>query len=180
MKVRCNKRDKKRCSRDCFHAKYHKEIVECVDKIYCTSMGVNCKCIPKRRGAMKKSRGKLIGYGATTKQLSEAGITRIVMPATTKRDISEGYKLLLRECEQDRDHWKARALKAEQELETYKSWALRIDKWHTELCEILGIKPIHPASLDMIKKLDSPIKLPKHFGEMRFKAACRKTNKGAK
>jgi hypothetical protein len=63
-----------------------------------------------RRGAMKKSKGKLISYGATTKQLSEAGVTRIVMPATTKRDISDGYRLLLRECEQDHDNWKAKAL----------------------------------------------------------------------
>jgi 2-methylisocitrate lyase-like PEP mutase family enzyme len=45
------------------------------------------------RGAMKKSNEKSISYGATTKQLSEAGITRIVMPGTM-----------------DRNDWKARAL----------------------------------------------------------------------
>ncbi len=30
----------------------------------------------------------------------------------------------------------------------YKRWAVKIDKWHTELCEMLGIQPTHPARID--------------------------------
>ena len=57
-------------------------------------------------------------------------------------------------CKRHRDNWRAKAIKAERELETYKSWALRIDKWHTELCETLGIKPVHPCGIRMINKLE--------------------------
>ena len=32
------------------------------------------------------------------------------------------------------------------ELQAYRAWAEKIDKWHTELCALLGIKPVHPAN----------------------------------
>ena len=48
---------------------------------------------------------------------------------------------LIHEC----NSWKAQAIEAKNELIAYKAWAAEIDKWHTELCAILGIEPVHPA-----------------------------------
>ena len=33
------------------------------------------------------------------------------------------------------------------ELAIFRLWAEQIDKWHTELCELLGIKTVHPVKL---------------------------------
>ena len=45
-----------------------------------------------------------------------------------------------------RDNWKARAIALEKELNAYKAWAAKVDKWHTELCEMCGVEPVHPAN----------------------------------
>ncbi len=35
---------------------------------------------------------------------------------------------------------------AEAELRAYKAWAAKMDKWHTDLCKLLGVAPVHPAN----------------------------------
>jgi hypothetical protein len=38
------------------------------------------------------------------------------------------------------------------ELQAYHAWAEKIDRWHTELCGMVGVPPVHPANA----RLDRP------------------------
>lgn len=62
------------------------------------------------------------------------------------KHIIDALKASKRKAKHQRDNWKARALALEKELNAYKAWAAKVDKWHTELCEIYNIKPVHPAN----------------------------------
>lgn len=42
--------------------------------------------------------------------------------------------------------WMDREAEKNRKLGAYMVWAAKVDAWHTELCGLLGIKPIHPAN----------------------------------
>jgi len=49
--------------------------------------------------------------------------------------------------------WKAREAEKNRklggcmiELQAYRVWAEKIYKWHTELCGMVGVPPVHPAN----------------------------------
>lgn len=61
---------------------------------------------------------------------------------TKSKRKSPGFNIL--KLIEDRDNWKRKAEALKHDLEIHKAWGVKIDKWHTELCSMLGIKPVHP------------------------------------
>ena len=69
-------------------------------------------------------------------------------------------------CKRHRDNWKARAL----------AYDGIIRRAYNRLPNYPNVAKAILNSADFMQ-IGWPVKLPKHFGEMRFKAACRKTRR---
>ena len=62
------------------------------------------------------------------------------------KHVIDALKASKRKATHQRNNWKARAIALEKELNAYKAWAAKVDKWHTKLCKMCSVEPVYSAN----------------------------------